>query len=245
VLCRLFHCGSAEPTDSRNERGLRRSGPSVGRPQDGRWFTSHDMPHDAPMDERPCHDPYFMNIAFAVRERANCKGQRVGAVLVQENRIISTGYNGTAEKMQNCEDGGCYRCANRKLFKSGTGYDLCVCVHAEQNALLSAGRFGASTNGSILYTTTRPCFGCTKELLQAKVQAVYYHHEWRHPDDQLWHEYERLSARIPAGLNRVDAEDARAAWALGRLPGDVPDTGHTTPGDEGNGRVPASRKRRT
>jgi dCMP deaminase len=186
------------------------------------------------MDARPEHDEYFIGIAMAVRERANCKGQRVGAVLVQSNRIISTGYNGVAEKMQNCEDGGCYRCANREQFKSGTAYDVCICVHAEQNALLSAGRFGASTEDSSLYTTTRPCFGCTKELLQAKVESVYYIHDWRHPDDQVRNEYEKLQNRFPGGLNRLSVPDPRAGWALGRTVEDPPDTGHTIPGNQGD-----------
>src|ERR1035441_9237433 len=63
--------------------------------------------------ERPGHPAYFMGIALAVRERADCRGQKVGAVIVVEQRIVSTGYNGTPTKMKNCSDGGCYRCANR------------------------------------------------------------------------------------------------------------------------------------
>lgn len=155
-------------------------------------------------------------------------------MLVQNNRIISTGYNGTAEKMQNCEDGGCYRCANREQFKSGTAYDVCICVHAEQNALLSAGRLGSSPEGATLYTTTRPCFGCTKELLQAKVEAVFYIHDWKHPDDQVWTEYLKLQTRVPGGLNGLALNDRRAEWALGKTVEDPPDTGHTIPGNEGD-----------
>jgi Cytidine and deoxycytidylate deaminase zinc-binding region len=63
-------------------------------------------------------------------------------------------------------DGGCYRCANRdKSYKSGEAYDLCICVHTEQNAILAAARFGISTAGRTMYTTMRPCFGCAKEML--------------------------------------------------------------------------------
>jgi dCMP deaminase len=69
---------------------------------------------------RPHRNNYFMGIAFAVRERADCKGQKVGAVIVVEDRIISTGYNGTPSKMRNCSDGGCVRCENRgKTYPSG------------------------------------------------------------------------------------------------------------------------------
>ena len=133
----------------------------------------------AARDARENRHKYFMNIAIAVRLRANCKGNRVGALIVLDNRIISTGYNGTPENMVNCLDGGCYRCANRdKSYKSGEAYDLCICVHAEQNAILAAARFGIATAGSTMYTTMRPCFGCAKEMLQAQVRSVYYLHEW-------------------------------------------------------------------
>src|SRR6266487_1322255 len=101
-------------------------------------------------------DKYFMGIAMAVRRRANCMGNRIGAVVVLNGRIISTGYNGTPEDMPNCEEGGCHRCANRDKYPSGTAYDLCICVHAEQNAILSAARFGIAIEGSTLYTTMRP-----------------------------------------------------------------------------------------
>src|SRR4051812_41147514 len=112
-------------------------------------------------------DDYFMGIALAVRRRANCLGRRVGAIVVLEGRIISTGYNGTPEGMTNCLDGGCHRCSHRDAYPSGTGYDLCICVHAEQNALLAAARFGIGVEGATVYSTTRPCFNCTKEMLQA------------------------------------------------------------------------------
>src|ERR1700693_6373297 len=131
---------------------------------------------------RPNRDHYFMGIAIAVRERADCRGQKVGAVVVVEDRIVSTGYNGTPEKMVNCSDGGRVRCENRgKQYPSGTAYDLCICVHAEQNAILSAARFGISVEGATVYTTTQPCFGCLKEMLQAKIGQIYYIHPWSSP----------------------------------------------------------------
>ena len=132
--------------------------------------------------ERPNREHYFMGIAMAVRERADCRGQKVGAIIVLQNRIVSTGYNGTPEKMKNCSDGGCVRCENRgKVYASGTGYDLCICVHAEQNAILAAARFGISVQGATLYTTTQPCFGCLKEMVQAHIIQVYYIHPWTSP----------------------------------------------------------------
>lgn len=163
-----------------------------------------------------------MTIALAVRRRANCVGSRVGAVLVLKDRIISTGYNGTPEGMKNCDRGGCDRCARRERFESGRGYDVCVCVHAEQNALLSAARFGIPVEGADLYTTTRPCFGCMKELLQAGVQRVYYLHDWQHPDAELQAQYRALEARFPEGVKPVDVEDPGREWATGGRPEEDP-----------------------
>ena len=177
---------------------------------------------------RPGTDEYFMGIAIAVRERANCQGSRVGAVLVLQDRVVAAGYNGTPEGMPNCDEGGCERCENRgKKYESGTYYDVCICVHAEQNALLSAARFGIPVEGAVMYTTTRPCFGCAKELLTAKVTKVYYLHEWSHPRADLQDEYNRLLDTFPEGVVQLPGvHDEREDWARGRS-GVVPtDTGH-------------------
>ena len=166
-----------------------------------------------PEHRRPGTHEYFMGIALAVRARADCTGNRVGAVIVKDRRIVSTGYNGTPENMPNCSAGGCHRCAHREQYPSGTGYDLCICVHAEQNALLAAARFGIAVEGSTVYTTMRPCFGCTKELLQAHVESVWFLHDWVHPDPHYQAEYERLQGRFPEGIRRLEMEDPDAEWA--------------------------------
>lgn len=174
------------------------------------------------MPEKPCRPNrhhYFMGIAVAVRERADCRGQKVGAVIAMEGRIVSTGYNGTPEKMANCSNGGCAHCENRgKQYASGTAYDLCICVHAEQNAILSAARFGISVQGATLYTTTQPCFGCLKEMLQAKIDQVYYVHPWtsqRTPDQEQ--QYKRPMDQFEHGVVRLDFDDSRKDWALAAI----------------------------
>jgi dCMP deaminase len=181
----------------------------------------------------PDADDYFMGIAMAVRRRANCLGSRIGAIIVRDGRIISTGYNGTPQKMTNCLDGGCHRCANRDQYPAGAGYDLCICVHAEQNALLSAARFGIAVEGSVMYTTMRPCFGCTKEMLQARIHTVVYLHDWTHPDAEKRAEYERIQSRFPGGIRRVDIFDPDAEWAVSArrvpTPDVTDDTGHGVP----------------
>lgn len=168
-------------------------------------------------ERRPNRTEYYMGIAMAVRRRANCLGNRVGAVLVREDRIIATGYNGTPQHMLNCDEGGCERCANRERFPAATGYDVCICVHAEQNTLLSAARFGIPVEGAVLYTTLRPCFNCAKELVQARIQAVFYLHDWKHPDNDLWRQYQLLERKLPGGVAHVDLEDPDAEWAISRL----------------------------
>ena len=154
-----------------------------------------------------------MGIAIAVREKANCKGRRVGAVMVKNNRIISTGYNGTPSGMTNCLEGGCHRCKHPEKFESGTGYDLCICVHAEQNTVLTAARFGIETEGSTVYTTLRPCFNCTKAMLQAQVYKVVFLKNWKHPNENIYEQYQDLQDHFPQGVQQIEMEDPRFEWA--------------------------------
>ena len=167
-------------------------------------------------------DDYYMNIAIAVRKKANCKGRRVGAVLVRNNRIIATGYNGTPEGMTNCLDGGCVRCDRREQFASSVGYDVCICVHAEQNALLTAARFGIAVEGATAYSTMRPCFDCTKAMLQAKIDGIRYLHDWSHPEAALQEQYEMIQDRFEHGVHQVLLDDPEAAWANNRPPAGQP-----------------------
>lgn len=168
-------------------------------------------------EKRMSREEYFMNIAIAVRKRADCCGNKVGAVIVLDDRIVSTGYNGTPSGMKNCSEGGCHRCGNREEYASGTGYDLCICVHAEQNALLAGARFGIQVAEGTMYTTMRPCFGCTKELLQARINKVYYLHDWVYPDKERQGEYEKIQARFPGGVVPMAIEDPEAEWAISNL----------------------------
>lgn len=165
---------------------------------------------------RPDSDDYFMGIAMAVRRRANCAGSRVGAIVVLDKRIVSTGYNGTPAGMVNCLDGGCERCANREKYPTGSGYDLCICVHAEQNALLAAARFGISVANAAVYSTLQPCFGCAKEMLQAGIQRIVYLHELKYPDPEHAAQYEKIAARFKDGMTRLDIEDPDREWAVSK-----------------------------
>jgi dCMP deaminase len=162
------------------------------------------------------NNEYYMNIAMAVRKKANCMGRKVGAVIVRENRIISTGYNGTPEGMANCTDGGCVRCRDQETYKASTGYDVCICVHAEQNAIIAAARFGNAIEDSVIYSTLRPCFDCSKAALQAKVKAIYYLREWQPRVSELQEQYELLQSKFQYGVHQIELEDPDADWANGK-----------------------------
>ncbi|KAI9875716.1 MAG: Deoxycytidine monophosphate (dCMP) deaminase [Pleopsidium flavum] len=100
---------------------------------------------------RPSWDQYFMQLASLAAQRSNCMKRRVGCVLVREKRVISTGYNGTPRNIKNCTEGGCPRCNDG--HGAGVGLSTCLCIHAEENALLEAGR-ERIREGSILYCDT-------------------------------------------------------------------------------------------
>ncbi len=176
-----------------------------------------DQPQPDIVEEPMERDEYYMNIAMAVRKKANCLGRRVGAIIVKDNRIISTGYNGTPEGMTNCLDGGCVRCRDHKTYASSVGYDVCICVHAEQNALIAAARFGNAIAGAIVYSTLRPCFDCTKAMLQAKVEKIYYMHDWQHPLEALRDQYELIQSTLPKGVCQLNIKDPEADWASGKV----------------------------
>ena len=157
-------------------------------------------------------DEYYLKIAIAVREKANCKGRKVGAVIVKDNRVISTGYNGTPEGMSNCLDSGCYRC-DSSSSKPGVDYDKCICVHAEQNAVLSAARFGIALEGSTVYTTLEPCINCSKAMLQAKVKRVVYLRDFEYPEKEYKAQHKKLLDAFSGGVKRVTVDDPREKWA--------------------------------
>ncbi|KAL8923803.1 MAG: hypothetical protein Q9172_002984 [Xanthocarpia lactea] len=95
-----------------------------------------DLPNEQRL--RPNWDQYFMQLASLAAQRSNCMKRRVGCVLVREKRVISTGYNGTPRNLKNCNEGGCSRCNDGTM--AGVGLSTCLCIHAEENALLEAGR---------------------------------------------------------------------------------------------------------
>ena len=122
--------------------------------------------------DRPDNDEYFMEMAHLVAKRSTCLRRHVGAVLVKDKRVLSTGYNGSPKGTLHCEVKGCIR--EQMNVPSGTRHELCRGVHAEQNAIIQAAYFGVSVDGSTIYTTTYPCSMCAKILINAGIKEVVY-----------------------------------------------------------------------
>lgn len=125
---------------------------------------------------RPSWDEYFMNLAQTVKTRSNCVRRQVGVVLVKDKQIIATGYSGTPKGVRNCDEGGCQRCLDRvkNILKTNERKDLCICICAEQNALIQAAYHGISTKGTILYGTISPCLQCARLIINAGIAVVVY-----------------------------------------------------------------------
>ena len=130
-------------------------------------------------DERPSWEQYFMNIAYQVASRSTCMRREVGAVVVLEKRILTTGYNGAPSGLKHCAEVGCLR--EKYEVPSGQRHELCRGLHAEMNAMLQAAYHGVRIAGSTLYTTHVPCVLCTKMLINAGIERVIAGQEY--PDD--------------------------------------------------------------
>lgn len=120
---------------------------------------------------RPTWDHYFMTLASLAARRSNCMRRQVGCVLVREKRVMSTGYNGTPRNITNCNEGGCPRCNNGA--GAGSSLSTCLCIHAEENALLEAGRERVG-GGAVLYCNTCPCLTCSIKIVQVGITEVVY-----------------------------------------------------------------------
>jgi len=122
---------------------------------------------------RKSKDVYFAEIADLVSTRSTCLRNHVGAVIVKDAQILSTGYNGAPKGLPHCEElGGCLR--ERSGIKSGERHELCRGLHAEQNAIIQAAYHGVSVKGAKMYCTTLPCSICTKMIINAGIKEVIY-----------------------------------------------------------------------
>jgi dCMP deaminase len=136
------------------------------------------------MDERVPWDQYFMNIAQVVASRSTCPRKFVGAVIVRDRTILSTGYNGSIRGMPHCTDEG-------HMMEN----DHCVAtIHAEANAIIQAARNGVMIEGATNYVTASPCWHCFKQLANAGVQRICYGEFYR--DDRIFEIAEKIHIEL-------------------------------------------------
>ncbi len=121
---------------------------------------------------RPSWDEYFMEITKLVATRSTCLRRQVGAVLVKDKKILTTGYNGAPSQLPHCLDVGCLR--EQLGIPPGERHELCRGLHAEQNAIIQAAYHGVSIKGATLYCTNHPCIICAKMIINAGIERVVY-----------------------------------------------------------------------
>ena len=133
--------------------------------------------------ERVSKHNYYLDIAQTVSERSTCIRKRYGAIIVKNDVIIATGYNGAPSGLRHCTDiGGCER--ERLHIPSGQRHELCRALHAEQNAIIQAAKVGVSTEGATIYITLQPCVICAKMLVNAGITRIVHRGEYPDPLSQ-------------------------------------------------------------
>ena len=128
---------------------------------------------------RPSWDEYYMELVEVIKKRSTCLRRQVGAVIVKDKRILSTGYNGAPMGCEHCDVNGCLRDAMG--IPSGERHELCRAIHAEQNAIVQAAYSGVSIKDSTIYVTTQPCILCAKMIINAGIKKVVFKGDY--PDE--------------------------------------------------------------
>ncbi|MGH3298430.1 MAG: deaminase [Trebonia sp.] len=140
-----------------------------------------------------------------VSQEGNCRKRKVGAAIVDRSgEVLAAAANGTPQGMRRCDSGGCVRCAASGSFPHGVGYDLCICLHAEEAVLVSALRSRTNVAGLIVATTYQPCFMCAKLIVASGIDGVLYDDPWQVSEEQaqlpgLRGNYAALWEQLPSG----------------------------------------------
>lgn len=127
---------------------------------------------------RPSWDEYFIELVNVIKKRSTCCRRQVGALIVRNNKILSTGYNGSPVKLEHCDQVGCLR--DKFNVPSGERHELCRGVHAEQNSIAHSASEGVNISGSTIYITNQPCVLCAKMIINSGIKRVVY--EGEYPD---------------------------------------------------------------
>jgi len=121
------------------------------------------------------NDKNFINIAFEIARASKCVSKQVGAVIVKDGRILSTGYNGTPAGYKNCCDYW-----DNKYTKEHHEWSKTYEIHAEMNAIIWAARKGISIEDATIYVTLEPCSECSKNLIASGIKRIVYAKEYEH-----------------------------------------------------------------
>lgn len=170
------------------------------------------------MGKRPSFDETFMDLCRTMARRTTCPRRAVGAVVVKENHVLTTGYNGAPKGFPHPIETGCIR--EELGIPSGQYSEVCPCLHAEQNAIVQAALFGASVRDGTLYCTTQPCMSCARMIVNAGIRRLVYEHAYADPLSvgllttggvrlEVW-DAERCEARALEDANTF--EEAQAAF---------------------------------
>jgi dCMP deaminase len=129
------------------------------------------------LDTRPSWHEYFAIITRQVASRSTCLRRKVGAIIVKDNRILATGYNGAPRGVRSSLEIG--TCLREELgIPSGERHEICRGLHAEQNAIIQAAYYGVSIKDSVIYTTNQPCVLCAKMIINSGIRKIYYFEEY-------------------------------------------------------------------
>lgn len=151
------------------------------------------------MRKRVEWNTYFMNIARQVAERSTCDRKHVGAVIVRDRNILSTGYNGSITGMPHCDDVG-HMMEDRHCVAT---------VHAEANAIIQAAKNGVNINGSSIYTTASPCWNCFKLIVNSGIRCIYFGEFYR--DERIFEVAKELGIELVDLSKEKDTQDSAEA----------------------------------
>jgi len=172
---------------------------------------------------RPSWHEYFMLIAKIVASRSTCNSRPIGAVIVKDNRILATGYNGAIPKATHCtsllmdKEPFCMR--RYMKAEEHSKMDYCVAVHAEANAVAQAARMGISIDGASIYCTVSPCYSCFKLLASAGIKEIYYELDYSSKDkkrDKFWREQVKKSE---IHISQITITDKSLKYMLNMISG--------------------------
>ncbi len=162
---------------------------------------------------RPSWDEYFLMLAKLVSARSTCNSRKTGAIIVRNNRILATGYNGAVHGAPHCTDKGPDFCFRRSIgAHDGDKYNYCLSSHAEVNAIDQAARFGISLENATLYCTLEPCNWCFKQLIQAGIREIYYEEAYESKNrefDLFWRRIMESDQNIRAFKQVSISDDSR------------------------------------